>query len=227
MTTNPPPDARNARIYVATANVAVMDILSGREQPRSLHDTPPPDDPLLADERFRWLLGLAFGDGSLSRQRANRAYLCLLGDLREETQDRPVNFRGKRGIPNAKHGLHLHNELLASGCTGMRSPVTAFRSRAPSAGCRANPSGDGDLAASQLTVSPTVRRSPYAGSQDAHHLGQPLTQPIVFPGGQIHRVAGPNPAGLREAAYSDAPPLYASEGAKRTEHPRVCTLPPA
>ena len=32
MTTNPPPDARNARIYVATANVAVMDILSGREQ---------------------------------------------------------------------------------------------------------------------------------------------------------------------------------------------------
>jgi len=34
MTTNPPPDARNARIYVATANVAVMDILSGREQSR-------------------------------------------------------------------------------------------------------------------------------------------------------------------------------------------------
>ena len=32
MTTNPPPDARNAPIYVATANVAVMDILSGREQ---------------------------------------------------------------------------------------------------------------------------------------------------------------------------------------------------
>jgi hypothetical protein len=32
MTTNPPPDARNARIYVATANVAVMDILSGGEQ---------------------------------------------------------------------------------------------------------------------------------------------------------------------------------------------------
>ena len=32
MTTNPPPDARNARIHVATANVAVMDILSGREQ---------------------------------------------------------------------------------------------------------------------------------------------------------------------------------------------------
>ena len=34
MTTNPPPDARNAPIYVATANVAVMDILSGREQAR-------------------------------------------------------------------------------------------------------------------------------------------------------------------------------------------------
>jgi hypothetical protein len=32
MTTNPPPDARNARIHVATANVAVMDSLSGREQ---------------------------------------------------------------------------------------------------------------------------------------------------------------------------------------------------
>jgi len=31
MTTNPPPDARNAGIYVASANVAVMDILSGRE----------------------------------------------------------------------------------------------------------------------------------------------------------------------------------------------------
>jgi hypothetical protein len=30
MTTNPPLDARNARIYLATANVAVMDILSGR-----------------------------------------------------------------------------------------------------------------------------------------------------------------------------------------------------
>ena len=37
------------------------------------------------------------------------------GDLREETQDRLENFCGKRGIPNAKHGLHLHNELLASG----------------------------------------------------------------------------------------------------------------
>ena len=35
MTTNPPPDARNARIYVATANVAVMDILSGGEHLRS------------------------------------------------------------------------------------------------------------------------------------------------------------------------------------------------
>ncbi len=34
MTTNPQPDARNARIYVATANVAVMDILSGGEQGR-------------------------------------------------------------------------------------------------------------------------------------------------------------------------------------------------
>ena len=32
MTTSPPPDARNARIYVATGNVAVMDILSVREQ---------------------------------------------------------------------------------------------------------------------------------------------------------------------------------------------------
>ena len=53
--------------------------------PRSLHDTPPPDDPLLADKRFCRLPGRAFGDGSLSRQRANRAYLCLLGDLREET----------------------------------------------------------------------------------------------------------------------------------------------
>jgi hypothetical protein len=31
MTTNPPQDARNAGIYVATANVAVMDILSGGE----------------------------------------------------------------------------------------------------------------------------------------------------------------------------------------------------
>lgn len=26
-----------------------------------------------------------------------------------------MNFRGKRGIPNAKHGPYLHNELLASG----------------------------------------------------------------------------------------------------------------
>ena len=31
MTTNPPQDARNAGIYVATANVAVMGILSGGE----------------------------------------------------------------------------------------------------------------------------------------------------------------------------------------------------
>jgi len=31
-----------------------------------------------------WVPGLAFGDGSLSRQRANRAYLCLFGDLRQE-----------------------------------------------------------------------------------------------------------------------------------------------
>ena len=38
---------------------------------------PPPDDPLLADKRFCWLLGRAFRDGSLSRQRANRAYMCL------------------------------------------------------------------------------------------------------------------------------------------------------
>ena len=40
MTTNPPPDARNARIYVATANVAVMDILSGREHPWIILATP-------------------------------------------------------------------------------------------------------------------------------------------------------------------------------------------
>ena len=26
-----------------------------------------------------------------------------------------MNFCGKRGIPNAKHGPYLHNELLASG----------------------------------------------------------------------------------------------------------------
>lgn len=121
----------------------------------------------------------------------------------------------------------MHNELLASGLHRYALsrdgvPVKSTERRLPR-----EPTGDGDLAASQLTVTPTVPRSPYAGSQDAHHLGQPLTQPIVFPGGQIHRVAGPNPAGLREAAYSDAPPLYASEGAKRTEHPRVCTLPPA
>ena len=32
---------------------------------------------------------------------------------------------------------------------------------------------------------------------------------------------------MRDAAYSDAPPLYASEGAKRTGHPRVRTLPPS
>ena len=32
MTTNPPPSARNARIYTDMANVALMDILSGREQ---------------------------------------------------------------------------------------------------------------------------------------------------------------------------------------------------
>ena len=45
MTTNPPPDARNAPIYVATANVAVMDILSGREQA--------PDQQRVADELLR------------------------------------------------------------------------------------------------------------------------------------------------------------------------------
>ena len=38
MTTNPPPDARNARIYAATANVAVMDILSDGEQRGALAD---------------------------------------------------------------------------------------------------------------------------------------------------------------------------------------------
>ena len=46
MTTNPPPDARNARIHVATANVAIMDILSGGEQLRApgidSHTTPAP-----------------------------------------------------------------------------------------------------------------------------------------------------------------------------------------
>ena len=40
MTTNPPPDARNARIYVATANVAIMDILSdGEHQVTALNQT--------------------------------------------------------------------------------------------------------------------------------------------------------------------------------------------
>ena len=136
-----------------------------------------------------------------------------------------MNFRGKRGIPNAKHGLHLHNELLASGLHRYALSRDGVPVKPPSAGCRANPTGDGDLAASQLTVTPTAPRSPHAGSQDAHHLGQPLTQPIVFPGGPIHRVAGARAAGLRDAARSDTPPLYASEGAKRTGHPRVCTLP--
>jgi hypothetical protein len=72
----------------------------------SLPDDAPPDDPLLADERFCWLPGLAFGDGSMSRQRANRVHPCVFSDLREETQDRLENFCGKHGIPNAKHGLY-------------------------------------------------------------------------------------------------------------------------
>ena len=48
MTTNPPPDARNARIYVATANVAVMDILSGREH----RGTRSPISPLTAGRHW-------------------------------------------------------------------------------------------------------------------------------------------------------------------------------
>lgn len=36
MTANLPSNARNARIYVATANVAIMDILSDGEQPAGL-----------------------------------------------------------------------------------------------------------------------------------------------------------------------------------------------
>ena len=61
-------------------------------------------------------------------------------------QDRPVNFRGKRGIPNAKHGLHLHNELLASGLHRYALsrdgvPVKSTERRLPR-----EPVGDGDLA---------------------------------------------------------------------------------
>jgi hypothetical protein len=50
MTTNPPPDARSARIYVATANVAVMDILSGREQGAHVRGLPSqPHGPVAAE----------------------------------------------------------------------------------------------------------------------------------------------------------------------------------
>jgi hypothetical protein len=72
-------------------------------------------DPLLADRRFLWLLGLAFGDGSLSRHRANRVDLCVFGTLREEVQQRLEDFCGKRGSETDKHGVYLFSETLALG----------------------------------------------------------------------------------------------------------------
>ncbi|HET9975371.1 MAG TPA: LAGLIDADG family homing endonuclease, partial [Streptosporangiaceae bacterium] len=78
-------------------------------------DAPAPDDPLLADIRFLWLLGLAFGDGTLSAARPNRITLCVFGDLQAEVQDRLEDFCGKRGTPTATNGLRLHSEILASG----------------------------------------------------------------------------------------------------------------
>ena len=79
-------------------------------------DAPIPDDLLLADTRFLWLLGLAFGDGSLdATRRPNRVCLCVFGDLRDEVQDRLENFCGKRGNPDAHAGLRVHDEVLASG----------------------------------------------------------------------------------------------------------------
>jgi len=74
-----------------------------------------PDDPYLADEKFLWLLGFAFGDGSLSRQRPNRVDLCVFGNLREEVQARLEAYCGKRGTETGKHGVYIHHGKLAAG----------------------------------------------------------------------------------------------------------------
>jgi intein/homing endonuclease/transposase-like protein len=78
-------------------------------------DAPVPDDPYLSDERFLWLLGLAFGDGTLTASRPNRVTLCVFGELQAEVQGRLEEFCGKRGSPTTTNGLRLHSEILASG----------------------------------------------------------------------------------------------------------------
>jgi transposase len=83
---------------------------------KSLPDEAPvPDDPHLAGTRFLWLLGLAFGDGTMRADRPNSVTLCVFGDLQDEVQDRLEDYCGKRGTPTPKNGLRLHSELLATG----------------------------------------------------------------------------------------------------------------
>lgn len=163
----------------------------------------------------------------MSRQRANRVYPCVFGDLREETQDRLENFCGKHGIPNAKHGLYLHNELPTSGLHRYALSRDSVPVKSTKRRLSREPTETVTWPASQLTVTPTAPRSPYAGSQDAHHLGQSLTQPIVFPGGQIHRVAGPRSAGCAKPhARIPRPCTRVKERKGRGIH-AFCTQPPA
>ena len=159
--------------------------------------------PLLVDERFCWLLGLPFGDGSLSRQQANPAYLCLFGDLPEEPRTgwRTSAVSVASRMPSTASTCTMN--CWHPGCTGMGSPVTAFRSRAPSAGCRANPTGEGDLAG-------------VPADRDAHRA--PVT---------VRRLAGRSP--LRpapsRAGRSAASPAQGLRGCTRphTRMPRPCT----
>jgi len=78
-------------------------------------EAPVPDDSYLADKRFLWLLGLAFGDGTMRAERRNSITLCVFGDLADETQDRLEDYCGKRATATAKNGLRLHSERLATG----------------------------------------------------------------------------------------------------------------
>ena len=138
MTTNPPPDARNARIYVAAANVAVMDILSGREQ------GPARGQHILSDRRLERHMARSFTISPIWPFLATvddggpdpipRLSQCGVGQANQDRPDQPVrdiclDLDHLPGHPDQRHGVRAgqrHGYPTPRMCSTVNPPVPSY-----------------------------------------------------------------------------------------------------
>lgn len=84
-----------------------------------------PDDRWLSDPDYLWLLGAMFGDGSLSKAKRSRVYLCLYGENRARAQETLQRLIGKTAVEHPTHGMYWHDMALAA---ALRRDGLALRS---------------------------------------------------------------------------------------------------